>query len=188
MVSAAPFHERYIDPTIHLIMDLIRGIPRLYNPYKYNDIELANLQVHLGRSTTKALRSRYDSAFRHGHVGAAVVCRFEPEDVDKIEVAGMRIISALKRRGSLCVGNVNILNALAGTYADHEDGAIVYMTWGPLLDEPQFTTKLSTSIIRSVAVEVSDSMQNIFDGVDIANGLSEPKALTTRLSLEIINK
>lgn len=188
LLATAPLYEGDIRPVISRVIAMIHGLPDLYR----GNISLSDIQIYLGRSTTKTLLQRYKySASKHQHVGAAVVCLCSPDIVGFIELIGIRIITALKERGALCVGNVNIKNALAGNTADREDGGVVYMTWGRLRGDIRFKAKPTTSIIRDVARDVSSETlirNNVFvPHEDIEDGLMIAKALTTRLALGFIN-
>ncbi len=183
LVSAAPFYGDNIGPVIRRIIEMIHGIPGLYPR-----VELADIQVYLGRSTINRLQSRYKHSMKkHDHVGAAVICRCDPRVVDQIERAGIRVINGLKRRGALCVGNVNVADDSRGRNADPEDGGILYMTWGECVNGNEFQGKPTTAVIRTVASEVSNRLaeEDIdIPAEDIEDGLIAARALTTRLALK----
>lgn len=164
------FDESFdFDDFSEVAQTIIKTIHRVPHLHDY-DYELGEIEFYLGRSSEGNIYNRFRGHSRN-YEHAVIVGKGTLADVRRWERGGIRILTGLKERGSLCCANIH--KGPAGGEGSGEQ--YIYLCWRFVEDEGIGTATMAE--IREIAEETDEKTDldydEIYDGIEVVRRQSE---------------
>ncbi|MBI3807156.1 MAG: hypothetical protein HY281_06525 [Nitrospirae bacterium] len=169
----------------HIARALIRTIKVIHGLKDFHkQTHPGQFDIYIGRCSNRAdqlikrWQAHHKSSKKHDHGIVLFTC--STKRVKHLEEIGIKILQALKARGTLCVGCANIHSSSAGKLPSSTH-AVIYLTWR-VKEESEEWDKATTPLIYEIASEVASQVDDV-KTPQLARGLKYLKRLSTKVKL-----